>query len=317
MLIFNNTIKSPLTNIEIKGNNIPCGLDNGDGTFKIKIIVTNGLDKTDSKYKETIKEIKIPCKLGMVNNKQDIIKFDKISNQLILEQNTDNGKVLENPKIHKLHYLLNVIGFDGKTTLMVSDGTVEAIVKATVSKTLFSSQHSIIDTLSDTIDEININNNEIEDIKIKLDSHKHINASNTEDGFMSKEDKIKLDSVEYNANNYTHPNTHPASMIVTDINNRFVSDTEKNKWNEISNLSTEVNQIKDKMNLERNQFDEKLKTIDIITSADKITIQDKDDYFKGSNVEDALKELAIELNGQRVKGIQIANNLLSKIQGGE
>jgi hypothetical protein len=29
---------------------------------------------------------------------------------------------------------------------------------------------------------------------------------------------------------YTHPSTHPATMIVPDESNRFVSDTEKNYW---------------------------------------------------------------------------------------
>lgn len=30
---------------------------------------------------------------------------------------------------------------------------------------------------------------------------------------------------------YTHPATHPASMITQDTTHRFVSDTEKNTWN--------------------------------------------------------------------------------------
>jgi hypothetical protein len=30
---------------------------------------------------------------------------------------------------------------------------------------------------------------------------------------------------------YTHPSTHPAAMIAEDSNNRFVTDTEKNTWN--------------------------------------------------------------------------------------
>ncbi len=41
----------------------------------------------------------------------------------------------------------------------------------------------------------------------------------------------KLNSVEYDANKYTHPDAHPAAMIVTDSNRRFVTDTEIAKWN--------------------------------------------------------------------------------------
>ena len=42
------------------------------------------------------------------------------------------------------------------------------------------------------------------------------------DGIMTKEDKIKLDGIEENANYYVHPD---------DENTRHVSDAEKNKWN--------------------------------------------------------------------------------------
>ncbi len=51
------------------------------------------------------------------------------------------------------------------------------------------------------------------------------------DGLMSAADKAKLNSVEANANNYSHPASHPATMITEDINHRFVTDGEKSGWN--------------------------------------------------------------------------------------
>lgn len=39
------------------------------------------------------------------------------------------------------------------------------------------------------------------------------NATTSTAGLMSASDKVKLDSIAANANNYTHPATHPASMI--------------------------------------------------------------------------------------------------------
>jgi len=39
------------------------------------------------------------------------------------------------------------------------------------------------------------------------------------------------------ANNYVHPSTHPASMIVDDTTHRFVTDTEKAIWNSAISLS--------------------------------------------------------------------------------
>lgn len=223
MLVFNNTIKSPLKNIEIKGNTTPCGFDNGDGTFKITILTTNGLEKSDPKYEEVSQDIIIPCKLGSVNEKQDIIRFDKTRNKLILEQKTENGKLLEKPKIHELNFTLNVIGFDGKSTIKVFDGSVEAIVKATASKTLFSGQHAIADTLREIMSAISSNFNYINKVKAALDSHRHKNVTTTSDGFMSKEDKEKLNGVQINANNYIHPN---------DVNTRHVSDAQIASWDE-------------------------------------------------------------------------------------
>lgn len=56
-------------------------------------------------------------------------------------------------------------------------------------------------------------------------------ATGGANGLLSAEDKIKLDGIAVNANNYTHPATHPASIIVQDTNSRFVSDAEKATWN--------------------------------------------------------------------------------------
>ena len=50
-------------------------------------------------------------------------------------------------------------------------------------------------------------------------------------GLMTKEDKTKLDGIATGANNYTHPENHPATMITEDTDHKFVSDTEKAAWN--------------------------------------------------------------------------------------
>ncbi|HZK24458.1 MAG TPA: NosD domain-containing protein, partial [Oscillospiraceae bacterium] len=44
-------------------------------------------------------------------------------------------------------------------------------------------------------------------------------------------EKTKLAGIAASANNYSHPPTHPASMITQDANNRFVTDAEKAVWN--------------------------------------------------------------------------------------
>lgn len=44
-------------------------------------------------------------------------------------------------------------------------------------------------------------------------------------------EKTKLAGVAAGANNYTHPASHPASIITQDANNRFTTDAEKAAWN--------------------------------------------------------------------------------------
>lgn len=52
-------------------------------------------------------------------------------------------------------------------------------------------------------------------------------------------DKDKLAGVAANANNYTHPSSHEASMITQDNAHRFVTDDEKSAWNsKLSSTST-------------------------------------------------------------------------------
>lgn len=56
-----------------------------------------------------------------------------------------------------------------------------------------------------------------------------VNASAND--LMSDSDKTKLNGIANNANNYTHPSTHGASMITQDSSHRFVTDSEKSTWN--------------------------------------------------------------------------------------
>jgi hypothetical protein len=49
--------------------------------------------------------------------------------------------------------------------------------------------------------------------------------------FMTDAERNKLEGIEPNANNYTHPANHAPSIIIQDANNRFVTDTEKSTWN--------------------------------------------------------------------------------------
>jgi len=65
-------------------------------------------------------------------------------------------------------------------------------------------------------------------------------ATGSLDGLMAKEDKSKLDGVAINANNYSHPASHVATLITQDATHRFVTDTEKSTWNGKAELNSPV-----------------------------------------------------------------------------
>ena len=63
---------------------------------------------------------------------------------------------------------------------------------------------------------------------------KPVAVTTSTEGFMSATDKVKLDGIATNANNYVHPATHPPSIIAQDASNRFMTDAERTKLNGIA-----------------------------------------------------------------------------------
>ena len=57
-------------------------------------------------------------------------------------------------------------------------------------------------------------------------------ATTGKEGLMSATDKAKLDGIQEGANNYQHPESHPATMITEDGTHRFITDTERTNWND-------------------------------------------------------------------------------------
>lgn len=55
--------------------------------------------------------------------------------------------------------------------------------------------------------------------------------------------ETKLKGIENNANNYIHPSSHNATMIIQDATHRFVSDQEKTSWNSKSEFSGDYNDL--------------------------------------------------------------------------
>ena len=79
----------------------------------------------------------------------------------------------------------------------------------------------------------------IDDIDAAITAHEtdmggHPTASTSVNGFMSATDKTKLDGVATNANNYSHPATHSADIIVDGTTNKAYTATEKTKLSGIA-----------------------------------------------------------------------------------
>lgn len=70
-------------------------------------------------------------------------------------------------------------------------------------------------------------------------------ATTTANGLMSSADKLKLNNIASNANNYIHPPSHPATMItVADAGNLFTATELEGVLNELfTNVSNGKNQI--------------------------------------------------------------------------
>ena len=124
------------------------------------------------------------------------------------------------------------------------------------------------------------------------DAHGHSNATPDKDGFMSKEDKAKLDNVT----NYTHPSTHAATMITEDATHRFVTDAEKTKWDNKADttmasktnaglMSASDKQRIDGLNAEFKTRDDKItKNTEDIKSWNDEMINKEYQYFNGENI---------------------------------
>ena len=131
-------------------------------------------------------------------------------------------------------------------------------------------------------------------------SNKPTTATTSTSGFMSAADKTKLNGIATGANNYTHPSTHPASMIVQDSTHRFVSDNEISDWdnkldaNFVSNGYMGIDEVTETLNDMWNDRVAPPTTITISSSTSK-HMPTADYYCTGANgqteINDAISAL--------------------------
>lgn len=75
--------------------------------------------------------------------------------------------------------------------------------------------------------------NVIQENILELDNNKvgKVDGKELSSNDFTNEEKNKLEGIEIGANKYVHPSTHSANMITETSSKRFVSDAEKDKWN--------------------------------------------------------------------------------------
>ncbi|WP_432662459.1 hypothetical protein R9X47_18200 [Wukongibacter baidiensis] len=99
-------------------------------------------------------------------------------------------------------------------------------------------QNGNMDTIDTELKNLNIQTTNLEADKVNKVVGKQLS---TED--YTADEKNKLLGIENNANNYSHPSSHPATMITQDSSHRFVTDSEKSVWSN-ANVYTD-NQVND------------------------------------------------------------------------
>ena len=91
------------------------------------------------------------------------------------------------------------------------------------------------DTLKELQDALgadkNFSTTMLTELSNKVDKVVYNDHVNDFDTHLNTNDRLKLNSVEFNANYYVHPETHPASMIITTPTLRFVTDADIATWN--------------------------------------------------------------------------------------
>lgn len=113
-----------------------------------------------------------------------------------------------------------------------TDATLCGIVNSLISvdgEEIYKKFQNYVDTVVENL--IRKDQDIIIDGNIVAKSVKQIDGKTFSTNDFTNGYKNKLDGIANNANNYSHPTTHPASMISESTSRRFVTDSEKNTWN--------------------------------------------------------------------------------------
>ena len=139
---------------------------------------------------------------------------------------------------------LYVGGADGAPILVTADvaGAVQNALEqanryadAQITKKisdLINGAPQTLDTLKEIADEISKNESVVETLNSAIGGKvDKVSGKGLSEADFTNAEKTKLANIAANANNYTHPSSHAATMITQDTTHRFVTDADIQKWN--------------------------------------------------------------------------------------
>lgn len=200
------------TTTETFGQSYYTATDTGDKTITI-----NGTSET---YKTTKFKIEIPVKK----------EIKSISFRIVSDNFYTNGDPTGNACKQKT-LIQSAVCYDDECVAVLRDDINANTSKITANTTKLTTE---ISDRQAADDELKAKFTDLKTVAFTGSytdlSNKPTTATTSTSGFMSAADKTKLNGIATGANNYTHPSTHPASMIVQDSTHRFVSDNEISDW---------------------------------------------------------------------------------------
>ena len=234
-------------------SNIYDGLDSDNATLSLSANQGKVLNKKITDH--------IDSNIIHITEEERIKWNNKIDSTTLVTQTSD-GLMSKSDKIkldsinkHPETHPATIIEED-ETHRFVSDAQIESWDNKASNTTATQSKDGLMSYLDklklDSIDEINGNYTHpsthpatmivedethrfVTDTQISSWDNKASNATATQskDGLMSHLDKLKLDSIDAISGNYTHPETHPATIITEDTTHRFVTDAQISSWDEL------------------------------------------------------------------------------------
>lgn len=227
-------------------------------------------------------ELEITC---MVNGREEVVTCEPF--EYVVKESVVTGLNIEiepDPDVPVLKQLIDEVRY-----LQQNGGSIVNLSK----------YQKLEDERLNTIDKTVVGGiNELNDSKVDKIEGKGLSTVD-----FTKEKDAKLSGIAENANNYTHPINHEPNIITQDATHRFVTDEEKDVWNNKSEFSGSYNDLTEKPDIP---------SIDGL--ATEVYVDDKVASIVNSAPEtlDTLNELATALGNDPNFATTVANQIGTK-----